>query len=145
MNALAVERCRLIERARAAQAALSPHALARFDAWAQALGGAIHEFTTLECIECAIDRAEDVELDRLIKLAVLHAIGCARGEMSASKALNEFREISRDRALRAVSRIPGLRGLFRSLDFIVMVTIYTMIFVLVSEGACDIAFKLFQR
>jgi len=144
-NTGTIDRNHLVDCVRAAQAALGPIALDRFDAWSQGLGGEIHEFGTFEAIERAFVQAEGAELDARIVSVLRRLAGRPDDRMSAVDALRSFRTISRDRARRMMAKHPRLLRLVRCIDNIMWVLVCSAAFVLVSEAACELSTRLLHR
>ena len=144
MNTSAIDRHRLVEHVRSDQEALGPTALARFDTWAQRMGGEILEFPTVRALETAFVDSENAELDDLVKTLLRSLMGRSQGSTSAVEAFSAFRSISRDQARRTMNKVPGLSSLFRGLDLILWAIFCCAAFMLVSEGCCELTSKLLR-
>lgn len=129
MNAAAIDRFNLVERVRAAQAALGNSVNARFEKFARAQGGALYEHASAAAIERAFARFEWAEIDRIYTTMFNRRLdGGRNSERQANSPSREVRVIVVDKLRRLASKPAGpLAHLVRKVAGSVLLAILFML------------------
>jgi hypothetical protein len=128
MNAAAIDRHQLIDRARRAQSALGTRYSLRFEEFARSRGGALYELSSACDIERALAQFEWAKLDQLYSAISRQAVRRDAIEDSTIGGLcKEARSIVRAKLHRLACRPPGrvVRALGRA-SFVVFLAVLFM-------------------
>ncbi len=138
MNAAAIDRHQLIDRARRAQSALGTRNSLRFEEFARSRGGALYELSSACDIERALAQFEWAKLDQLYGAIFRHAIRRdAIEEPTVGALCKEARSIVRAKLQRLARRPAGriVRALGRA-SFVAFLAVLFMTVSSIAGEAC---------